>query len=1112
MNERAMHALAAHALDPARSVVVEACAGSGKTWLLVSRIVRLLLAGVAAGEILAITFTRHGAQEMAQRLREWLELLATADAASVREFLRVRALAPDEIEAAIERGRGLHEDVLRAQPGITITTFHSWYLQVLRSAPLDGGALGDVALTEQTSVLLEEAWELFAAACQRDPNVAATRALDALFRDCGLHNARSLLTRFVQHRADWWAYAGSGAGAVERMLASQRAGLSVAPETDMLAALFGDAACTADLREYAVCLAKGSPSDQEHGQALDAALSAATHALAWEQVWRVFFTDKGQPRKLKRTGVQVSRLGVAGQARFMALHERLTERLLAARGALAEQASYRANAAGLTAGAALLAHYQRLKSDRQVIDFADVEWLAFDLLSRSDQALSVQYKLDSRFRHILLDEFQDTNPLQWLALKAWFDAATQADARPHVFLVGDPKQAIYRFRRAEARLFDEARNWLHARHDATLLSQNVSRRCAQPILDIVNRLFGAEDRFVPFAAHAAHDPGLPGRVEVLALAKRAAQAPVPRPGPSGMPLRDPLVMPFAETSDLRREEEAALLVQRLREIVPGWVLAGETDSAARSARYSDVMLLVRRRTHLQTYERALRHAGIPFTTARQGGLLDTLEANDLMALLEFLVSPFDDLKLAHALRSPIFAVTDDDLIAIARAPGRCWWERLQTMVAAAPAPALERARSLLARWLEQADRLPVHDQLDRIYCDGDIAARYDAAVPPAMRAAVAANLQAFIARALAVDAGRFPSLPRFIDELRELREAPVAEAPDEGRVDLAGDAVRILTVHGAKGLEAPIVWLLDSAAARNPRQGFDVLVDWPPAAAAPASFSLWTRPHALSTLQRRQLDEEALHDQREDLNLLYVAMTRARQVLIVSGCESRDHASSWYARVRGAVALAQGHADSDPGAALVYGADLAARHASVSVAGRLISPPSCTPSLPASVPTGQRRAALAGSGQRYGTAFHAVMEQLCANADSSVETLARRADVSPEEVRILAAQARRMMARPALARYFDTAAYRRAFNELPVIGASGELRRLDRVVEFDDEIWVLDYKTGRAEDIADSALEAQYRQQLVDYCALVRQAFAGKRVRGALLFTDGGYYEVETPP
>ena len=1097
------------ALNPRRSVVVSACAGSGKTWLLVSRIVRLLLSGVTPSEILAITFTRNAAQEMAARLREWLQVLASEDEATVRGFLRERAVSEEEIEAAIERGRGMHEEVLCAQPGITISTFHSWYLQLLRSAPLSAGAIGNLTLTEQTSALVSEAWALFAAACQRDPRSAGARGLQRLFEDHGLWQTRSLLSSFLQHRADWWSYAGNDGSSVDRALAAQSAALGLSADADLPGELFADARFVAEAQEIHGFLLKNTPTDRARAEALASALACTDRGQAFEQMCGVFYTDTGEVRKVKSTKTQAQRLGSQGEARYLELHARLAERVGATNAGLCDQASLRCNADGLAAGVNLLEAYQRLKRDRQVADFADVEWLAFDLLCRNDQAITLQFKLDSRYRHILLDEFQDTNPLQWLALQAWFEAAAQADSHPVVFLVGDPKQAIYRFRRAESRLFDAAREWLVKRQDAHVLSQDESRRCAQPVLEVVNEVFTGASGHEDYRLHSAHHTALPGRVEVWPLARSdefdgaigAAEA----------VLRDPLQQPRRQAEDRRREQEACSLVDRLRHIVAHWeIVADAKSSRRRRASFADVMILVQRRTHLQVYERVLRHAGIPFRTSRQGGLLDTLEASDMIALLGFLVSPFDDLKLAQALRSPIFGCSDDDLLALAANPGGSWWQRLLSLPFADDDSTLGRARKLLALWLERADRLPVHDHLDRIYFEADIERRYAEAVPAPMQALVVANLRAFLERALEVDSGRYPSLPRFIDELRDLAAAPLEEAPDEGTIDAVGDAVRILTVHGAKGLEAPIVWLLDSGAQRVASRGYEVLVDWPPGAEAPASFSLRTRTDQLSRVQRARLEAERRHDEREDGNLLYVAMTRAQQALIVSGCDSPTVGRSWYQRIRSAVATRLGESAADTDRPLTYGDDLTASAGGgpAPVASREKMQTPLAPDPPAVLPTGSRRESLANPGQAYGETFHAVMDFASRLPAITEEALMARLGITRPDAGHYLEQARRLMSAPALRRFFDESQYLRAFNELSLALDDGKLRRLDRVVEFEREAWVLDYKTGRRESLDGSALEAEYRAQVTEYCAALRQVFVSKPVFGALVFADGAVIEV----
>ena len=1113
------------ALDPARSVVVEAVAGSGKTWLLVSRIVRLLIDGVAPSEILAITFTRKAAQEMAERLRDWLFLLATADEVQAREFLVQREVPAAELEEALRRARLLYERFLTAQPPITISTFHSWYMQLLKRAPLEAGALGDVNLVEQTGALVDEAWQRFGSRVQREAGSELARQLDCLFRDYGLDSTRKLLRNFLMRRADWWAYTRGADDAIGWALQRLAADMGIDPLKDVVQEAFHDDALRADLALFAALLARNTATDVKLAEVYQDS-STLADAPAWlRAASSLALTANGTLRARKANGAQAKRLGKDDEARLLALHEALGSRLASLLRQLADQACYRANEAALTCGVALLDTYQALKRERQAIDYGDIEWHAYNLVSESDHAAYMHYKLDSRYRHILLDEFQDTNPLQWLTLKSWFAAAADADSRPVVFLVGDPKQSIYRFRRADARLFEQAARFLEQEFGAAKLPQQESRRCAPAIIEIVNRLFSVEPEFTGYERHTAHYASMPGRVEVLPLVLGAGPIfaisgiSLGKIGPDPI-LRNPLQQALEVDEDLRRKTEADQLVGRINDIVGIWQLVDEKNpSAMRPARYRDIMLLVKRRTHLEIYEHALRASRIPFVTSRRGGLLATLEAQDMVALLEFLVSPFADLKLAHVLRSPIFGCSDRDLIALAQAPGDTWWMRLgQAAREPGASAALRRAHVLLAGWLDQTGVLPVHDQLDRIYFEGDVMLRYAQAVPQAMRESVRANLHAFIQRALDTDAGRYPSLPRFLHELMDLTGAAADEAPDEGIVGDVGDAVRIYTVHGAKGLEKPIVWLLDVGAGRQPGESYEVMVDWPPHAAAPEHFSVCTRKAEQGSRQRALAESEALLARREELNLLYVAMTRAQQALFVSGCDGAGRAASWYDKVRGAVRAASGQASGEDDVAIgaSWGEELAPNESQATTL-RMQMPGedvaqvvSGDPRLAQPLPTGTCYAGLATRGQRYGTRFHQLMERLTSAPDGRVRgTLPSEIDraalmselgIDEREFELMWESAQGLLSAPSLARFFDSAQYVRAADEVAFVTATGELRRIDRLVEFDDEVWVLDYKTGERPD--DPALIAQYEAQLALYREAVASIAPGKRVRAMLLFAS----------
>ncbi|MDP2265622.1 MAG: UvrD-helicase domain-containing protein, partial [Thiobacillus sp.] len=574
----------ATALSPARSAVVEACAGSGKTWLLVSRMIRLLLAGAAPSELLAITFTRKAAQEMTDRLHEWLRVLALADDATVRAFLRERAVPVAEIDALLPRARGLLEAVLTAQPGPTVTTFHGWFLDLLKRAPLEAGLPWGAPLLEREKQLQNETRDRLLAQWAAEGSLrsggaptgvplagAATpasqegTALLALLTELGEHSLRALLTHFVQARAEWWAYTDGQPDPVAFALAQLRPGLAKDLDTDPVAAFWADDLMTARVKRVGFALEKGGKSEQARAPEIQRSLSLPpddAHAALMK-----YLMTAGQRRKKQATKELEKALGAELDTYLRDL-DTLETALETITAIQTDIRIWQLNRHGLLLGHALVQGYQDAKAQQGVIDFADAEWLACRLLRSEEHAPGLALKLDARYRHLLLDEFQDTNPLQWQALSTWLMEARAADSEMTVFMVGDPKQAIYRFRRGEARVFTAAAEFL------------------------------------------------------------------------------------------------------------------------RAARPGDVMALVRKRTHLHLVERELEKARIPFITSRRGGLLHALEAQDVIALIETLLLPHADLKLAHVLKSPVFGCSDDDLLRVF-APGAepRGWERLIALAAEPGCPA-----------------------------------------------------------------------------------------------------------------------------------------------------------------------------------------------------------------------------------------------------------------------------------------------------------------------------------------------------------------------------------------------------------------------------------------
>ena len=1164
------------ACDPARSVVVEACAGSGKTWLLVARLVRLLLAGAAPHEILAITFTRKAAEEMRERLLEVLAQLASGTDEAVLDQLAMRGLTPDAARAALPRARLLHAQVLASPGRMAIDTFHGWFGTLLRGAPLSSGIVPGASLREDALRMKREAWAPFWRALAQPQHAELRAAYEQLVDAIGDFQARSLLDRMFHARNEWWAFRESGDPA--QRLAED---LGDDATTDVLVEALADDDWLEDCAQLALTLGRAGKTEQTHASRLVDGLRAVrawrdagaapgeAAAQAFHLLRGAFFTEAGKPRAFKATTALVKACGGEGAAgdlvaRLTGHCSRLDE--IAAR--RCEAAVLAINLALYRLGGALLDRYQHYKGEQRAMDFADLEWLAARLMADEETATYLQVRLDARYRHLLLDEFQDTNPLQWRILQGWLAGYQGLGEKPTVFLVGDPKQSIYRFRRADARLFDAARAMLQAEFRATVLRTNRTRRNRPEVLDWVNAVFDharAEGRYPLYETQttALGEPG--GPVWLLPMVEPdetadaidAADAAPPADDAEGVDggHRDTLTQPRRQQGDSLRLEEGrrvAAWLHYLREHVP--VREGGKE---RPATWRDMHLLVRRKTFLPDYERALREAGIPCLSPRRGGLLTTLEALDISALLAFLMTPESDLDLAHVLRSPVVGVTDDELILLAEMEGEGgWWARITAN--GLPERASETLRTGIARlrgWLALAPHKPVHDLIDHIYYQGEVRRRYAEAAPSAIREQVLANLDAFLKLSLDLDGGRYPSLPKFIDELQEIRRGDEDESPDEGGMgegvedteaepeeaaDSQLDAVHILTVHAAKGLEAPFVVLLDANHSDPAADRGGILVDWPPEAAAPRHFSAYGKRSERGLARAPMFDAEAALAERENWNLLYVAMTRAQQGLLVSGVKGRasradkeegnaEIAGSWYVRLAAAgvgdVVTAYPEADtaaSDLPAApseRVRYADFRLRFRDAVDAGAtvdLIDP--LDGAAGDAFEDEAESMVFDADAAAHGELVHALLERLTRYPDAyagapDAATVMRWFPLtgagSPQaherwqrQAETAVADLRTMLAAPALRPLLFPPDAVTARNEVELYDGRGRLLRIDRLVEFEDRVVIVDYKLRLLPQE-----HGAYGAQLARYVAAVKPMFPGKRIEAGVATAAGEWID-----
>jgi ATP-dependent helicase/nuclease subunit A len=1084
------------ACDPQRSVAVEACAGAGKTWMLVSRIVRALLDGSAPHEILAITFTKKAAGEMRQRLNEWLAEFAQASPGQLERELLARGISkeigPQALSDKCRALQNLYQALLGKGRTVQIRTFHSWFAALLRTAPLavlqQMGLPGNYELLEDDTKAVAQVWRRFSALVAAD--AAARQDYLAAVAQHGRHQTQKALEAALAKRVEF-ALA-DAQGVVDASVASVASQFPEFAGFDHpYALLTTHAASRQTLLDAALVLGRATQgSFSAKGRELEQAVteSDVPGMLA------ALLTQAGAPRKFgdKVAGIEqvrtaqalALRVGEADQQHQAWAHQQRLARLTRI----------------------LLAEFAQLKRERGWVDMNDVERAALVMLS--DPVLSgwVQERLDARIRHLMIDEFQDTNPLQWQALSAWLSGYTGAGQAPSVFIVGDPKQSIYRFRRAEPQVFRAAQKFVVEGLGGDLLSCDHTRRNATTIVQAVNEVMGAaqaQGAYEGFRAHTTESSEVGALFRLPRIEREIGEDDdsSEEQGEVALQWRDSLTQPRVlpeETLKTRECRQAARwLAQQLR-------------SGALEPRH--IMVLSRKRERLSLMQEELAHLHIPSQQPEKTDLAEVPEVQDIVALLDALVSPHHDLSLARALKSPLFGVSDADLVQIALlqrsqreerselgdagVAASSWFELLQHS-SALPA-SLAGISSTLQRWQGWLAALPPHDALDAIYHDGDVLARFVAAAPATQREATLTHLRALLSAALALDGGRYATPYAFVRALK----AGGVKAPT--RAD--ANAVRLLTIHGAKGLEAPLVVLLDADAEASKAETMGVLVDWPGEAAVPQRFIFLaseTRPPSCAV---QALAQEQTARQREELNALYVAMTRARQQLVVSSiAPHKPGQSSWWQRLQ----------------AWCTPVEAAASDAAVQVHETMHGLPQALdfplPVLPPALVNYSQEAikniaisrpdAVDTPASLQGQAMHRLLEwrrpggAFC--SQEQLQAVACEFGLDGAQVADAAAMAQRIVAGEG-AWAWDTNELAWQGNEVALMHQAS-LLRLDRLVQHrrSGEWWVLDYKSA--------ALPQQQPElvtQLKTYRAAVQAAQPGQVVRAAFLAASGAMIEI----
>jgi ATP-dependent helicase/nuclease subunit A len=1132
------------AANTANSVWVSASAGSGKTKVLTDRILNLLLDGNRPERLLCLTFTKAAAAEMSVRLSDMLASWTVLDEralAAKLEDLRGRLPRREEIDEA----RRLFARVLDAPGGLRIATIHAFCQSLLRRFPIEAGVSPHFSLADdRTANELMDAARLSVLARARhgaDETLAdALEIITETLSDLGFKE----LMAIVQSDRARLSEAVSKAGGVEDLVSELYARVGVTPEEtdwDLLVASSEEAAFDGTaLRASIPALETGGKQDKEKAAALGDWLGrgdTADRALRWDEWRAVFLTGTGTIRaKLANKAV------AEGYPEVPVALGREAERVLAVQEKRKAIALAHRTAALIRLAVAVLEAYAGEKRRRGLLDYEDLIRTAGGLLGRHGVAEWVLYKLDGGIDHILIDEAQDTAPAQWKVIRAlaeefFVGIGAQEERAPEirrtVFAVGDRKQSIYSFQGADPQGFSDTRDHFATRAaeaDKTFdtVPIETSFRSTDAVLDVVDAVFNSDPARIGVAEadpipldrggqgllsirHFPYREHMSGRVELWPLVK-----PVEVEAVEGW---EP---PVARRGG---DDPAARLATLIADRIKVWIGSEMLPARGRTMRAGDIMILVRRRDRLVgELVRALKRRDVPVAGVDRLVLSNQMAVQDLVALGRALLLPEDDLTLAGVLKSPLFGLSEEELIELAwNRPTRRLWHALRRK--AETSDRFAEVERRFAGLLADVDILAPHELFQRVLADtveGEGARRtlVRRLGPEAEEA-----IDEFLDQALAYEATHTPSMQGFLHWLGEA-EFEVKREMDGGTVD----QVRIMTVHGSKGLQAPVVILPDTV---RPPMARDTLL-WDESVEDAPAVPLWSsgsaRDERLAAACRAEVRRKAEEEYRR---LLYVAMTRAEDRLIVCGWHGKTAPPplAWYPMIRGAL----GGLDATPleveGLEGEVGLVVESEQRDDARADRRVGvdadaevpPPEWMFRMAPDEPTPPRPLAPTRSddgeeppvrsplsdGDRFarGTLLHSLLQRLPEVEPEQRAAAGRRYlerpvhDLDPETVDAWLGEILAVLEHPDFAPVFGPGS--RA--EVPIVGLLGGgivSRRIDRLCVTDETVLIVDFKTNRPPPDRIDDVSEIYIAQLAGYRALLGKIYPKQRVRCALLWTD----------
>lgn len=1129
------------ASDPGQSAWVSANAGSGKTYVLSRRVIRLLLAGNHPSTILCLTFTKAAASEMSNRVFAELARWTALDDCELTQVLE--ELGEQRISANIlSSARQLFAHALETPGGLKVQTIHAFCERLLQQFPLEANVPGhfEVADDDRQKDLLSRAKDTVMQQAIDAPDSDLGLALVTLIDASDDETIDSAIGELLHKRDLFIRHVASqprGLSDHNQKLASVL-GVSAEETLDSIAdqierGTLGGFARTRLQTLMAAARSSGKKSDQGLVNRIQAALSADTTQARIETWLAVFSTSAGEPRSEARFVTK------AVQQHYPDLYDEavavLQSGLPDLRNRLNAMRTFADTSALLTLAGAIIEVYLRLKNQLGLLDYDDLIAKTERLLGQSDAAMWVQYKLDRGLSHILVDEAQDTSPAQWRVVTALSDAFFHDTGSDHrapgapsrtLFAVGDEKQSIYSFQGAAPDAFDEQRRYFERKaKDAQVpwknITLNLSFRSTSDVLSAVDRVFEPAD-MATSVSRVGVDPHQAYRMNAVGEVR---------------------LWPLMEESDTDTEEDWRQPVDRPANALEQLATQIAADIARSiqqdGLRAGDFLILLKKRGQIMgLVNRALKNAGLPVAGMDRLALTDHIAVRDLLCLANVMLLPDDDLSMATVLKSPFFDFSDSDLMALASGRDSSIIDALRSSDDARH----HKAYMQLATWLNRVD-------FDTPY--------------------------RFFARILSVDGGRRKLLTRLGSEAEDLIDEFLAQALDyettitagrggsglqgfthwlsqqssdiKRQMDATRDEVRVMTVHGAKGLEAPIVYLVDDGS--QPQANVHrphIFSHWPDGAGGnPVMFWGARAKKDQTDLQRSLLDSSDADAMAEYRRLLYVGMTRAEDRLIICGRQGKRPMSddNWYRLVETALKPDMQVVENSNGdtAHFVWRVSkpqamqtrLSAKSQEIADAlpHWLSTPPAPPPPVakalsPSRLDAELERAEELSWQERFDT---------LGNKDSSfalkrgeaVHTLLQHLPAVDPAERDLAARTYLAHALPSGTRsnlveqiisqvlhILDEQQFSFLFgaNARAEVGVAGQLRsddgiysvsgKIDRLCQLDSGLLIVDFKTNARvpEDV--SQMPANYINQLSAYRALLRRSFPDTSIEAAILWVN----------